>query len=270
MLMPSCMAASSNMGTGIQLYTLRDQMSNDPVGTLKKVSSIGYKEVESAGYNGKYYGFSASEFRDLLNENGLKTPSGHYLTGNHAPDQKGTLINGWEQAVEDAAEVGQEYMVLAYLFDNERGSLDDYKKLTALINKSAEVCRNSGIQFCYHNHAFEFESLEGAVPYDILLKETDPDLVKMELDLFWTAKANVDPVKLFKESPGRYPLWHVKDMDQAGEFAAVGTGTIDFQRIFDHREDSGLKHFFVEQDQIKGDVYETISTSYKNVNKILS
>ncbi|ELR73751.1 sugar phosphate isomerase/epimerase [Fulvivirga imtechensis AK7] len=264
------MAASAKMATGIQLYTLRDQMAKDPSNTIEKVASIGYKEVESAGYNGQYYGFSAKEFKKMLNENGLKTPSGHYLTGNHAPDQQGTLINGWEQAVDDAAEVGQEYMVLAYLFDNERETLDDYKTLIALINKSAEACKSRGVQFCYHNHAFEFETIEGAVPYDLLLQETDPDLVKMELDLYWTAKANVDPVELFKESPGRYPLWHVKDMDQAGEFAAVGTGTIDFQRIFDHKEDSGLKHFFVEQDQIKGDAYETISTSYKNVNKLLS
>lgn len=270
MLLPSCLA-DSKTATGIQLYTLRNQMAEDAAGTLEKVAAIGYEKVESAGYaNRKYYGMSASEFKKLLSEHGLKMPSGHYLTGAHVPDQKGTLTNGWEEAVEDAAEAGQEYMVLAYLFDHERETMDDYKKLIDLVNISAAVCKNNGIQFCYHNHAFEFETLEDTVPYDFLLNQTDPDLVKMELDLYWTAKANVDPVGLFKNSPGRYPLWHVKDMNSAGDFTAVGTGTINFDKIFNYKKDAGMKHFFIEQDNIEGDVFKNINTSYTNIQKILS
>lgn len=269
MVLPSCLSKSAP-ATGIQLYTVRDQMAADAKGTLQKVASIGYKEVESAGYNGKYYGFSAAEFKKILEDNRLTTPSGHYLTGRQMPDQKGTLTNGWEQAVEDAASAGQQYMVCAYLFDEERKTMDDYKQIAELLNRSGELCSKSGIQFCYHNHAFEFEKMDGQVPYDILLDETDENLVKMEADLYWLAKAGVDPVALFKAHQGRFPLWHVKDMDTSGDFTAVGTGTINYQNIFDHKRESGMKHFFVEQDKIEGDPFENITTSYNNVQKIIS
>lgn len=270
MFLPSCMAEAAP-ATGIQLYTLRDQMAVDPAGTLAKVASIGYKVVESAGYaNGKYYGLSAKEFKKLLDDNGLKTVSGHYLSGKQAPETKGSLTNGWEQAVEDAAEAGQQYMVCAYLFDFERETLDDYKHTAELLNRSAEVCSKNGIQFCYHNHAFEFEKMQGEVPYDILLSETDKDLMKMELDLYWTRKAEVDPVQLFQQHQGRFPLWHVKDMNSAGEFTAVGTGVIDYKNIFDHKEQAGLDHFFVEQDRIEGDPFENVKQSYTNLQKIIA
>ncbi|UII24318.1 sugar phosphate isomerase/epimerase family protein [Fulvivirga ligni] len=268
--MPSCMGSTSQ-ATGIQLYTLRDEMGSDPKGTLKKIADIGYKEVESAGYGGrKYYGFSASEFKKILDDTGLNMVSGHYMTGRINGDQQGSLSNGWEQAVEDAATAGQKYMVVAYLVDEERKSLDDYKSLTDLLNKCGETCKKSGIQLCYHNHDFEFKSFDGTEGYDVLLNDTDEDLLKMELDLFWATKADKDPVKLFEAHKGRFPLWHVKDMDADGNFAAVGTGSIDFKRIFDAAGASGMKHYFVEQDVIKGDHIQTITTSYKNVQKIIS
>ncbi|MBL6449061.1 sugar phosphate isomerase/epimerase [Fulvivirga sp. 29W222] len=270
MFLPSCLGQTMP-STGIQLYTLRDQMSEDPSGTLARVASIGYKEVESAGYGERqYYGLSAKEFRKLLDEHGLKAVSGHYLSGKQAPEKQGSLINGWEQAVEDAVEVGQKYMVCAYLFDFERETLDAYKETAELLNKCGEVCKSNGIQLCYHNHAFEFETLQGQVPYNILLSETDKDLLKMELDLYWTRKAGIDPVQLFIENEDRFPLWHVKDMDKTGEFAAVGTGEIDFSQIFANKDKAGLGHFFVEQDKIIGDPFENIKTSYGNLQKIIA
>ncbi|MDO1445085.1 sugar phosphate isomerase/epimerase [Rhodocytophaga aerolata] len=256
---------------GLQLYTLRNELPKDLEGTLKKVADIGYKEVELFGYSdGKYFGKTPKEFKAILKGLGLSAPSGHYTTGKTMPAAKGTLTNDWKRAVDDAAELGQKYMICAFLFPDERKTLDDYKRHAELFNKSAEICKQGGIQFGYHNHDFEFVELEGQVPFDILLKQTDPKMVQMELDLYWVAFAGKDPVQLFQQSPGRFPMWHVKDMEKSAErtFAEVGTGSIDFQRIFDAAKTAGLKHFFVEQDQTKGPAIEAITTSFNNVKKL--
>jgi len=256
---------------GLQLYTLRDEMGRDPVGTLKKVAQIGYKEVESFGYaEGKFFGKKPAEYAALLKDLGLSTPSGHYVTGKVMMKDEGSLLNNWKRAVDDAAAIGQKYMVCAYLFPEERTKLDDYKKYVDLFNKSAEVCRAASIQFAYHNHDFEFKALGGKVPYDVLLSGTDPKLVQLELDLYWATFAGQDPVALFKKHPGRFPLWHIKDMEKSPEraFAEVGTGSINFQRIFDARKIAGMTHYFVEQDVCKRPPLEAIAISYKNVKKL--
>lgn len=255
---------------GIQLYTLRNELPKDLEGTLKKVANIGYREVELFGYtDGKFFGKSPKDFRSLLQNLNLSAPSGHYTTGNVMPG-KGTLKTDWKRAVDDAAEVGQKYMICAFLFPNERTKLDDYKRHAELFNQSAEVCKAAGLQFGYHNHDFEFVELEGQVPYDLLLKETDPKLVQMELDLYWISFAGKDPVQYFKQNPGRFPLWHVKDMEKSAEraFAEVGTGSIDFQRIFDAGKIAGLKHYFVEQDVCKRPPLESVNVSFQNIKKI--
>ena len=255
---------------GLQLYTLRDAMAKDPDGTLKKVAAIGYKEVESFGYaDGKFFGKTPKEYAAKLKELGLSAPSGHYMTGK-VMKAKGTLTDDWKRAVADAAEIGQKYMVCAYLFPPERTKLDDYKQFADLFNKSAEVCRAAGIQFAYHNHDFEFKAMDGKIPYDLLLSNTDPKLVKMELDLYWATFAGQDPVALFKKHPGRFPLWHVKDMEKSADraFAEVGTGSINFQRIFDAKKTAGMTNYFVEQDVCKRPPLEAIAISYKNVGKL--
>ncbi len=255
---------------GLQLYTLRDLMAKDPEGTLKKVAEIGYKEVEPYGYSdGKFFGKTPKEFSALLKELGLSAPSGHYTTGN-VMKGKGTLTDDWKRAADDAATVGQKYMVCAFLFPPERTKLDDYKKFADLFNKSAEVCKAVGIQFAYHNHDFEFKPMEGQIPYDVLLSGTDKNLVKLELDLYWATFADQDPVALFKKHPGRFPLWHVKDMEKTAEraFAPVGTGSINFQRIFDAKKIAGMTHYFVEQDVCKLPPLESIAISIKNVEKM--
>lgn len=263
--------AASPKKVGLQLYTLRDLMGKEPVETLKKVAGIGYKEVEPYGYSdGKFFGKTPKEFAALLKELGMTAPSGHYTTGKTMPKAKGTLLNDWKRAVDDAAAIGQKYMVCAYLFPAERTKLDDYKQFADLFNKSAEVCKSAGIQFCYHNHDFEFKEVEGKLPYDVLLGGTDKNLVKLELDLYWATIAGQDPVALFKKHPGRFPLWHVKDMDKTPEkaFAPVGTGSIDFQRIFDAKKTAGMTHYFVEQDVCKLPPLESIAISYKNIEKL--
>lgn len=263
--------AASPKKVGLQLYTLRAEMAKDPEGTLKKVADIGYREVELFSYSdGKFFGKTPAEFSALLKSLGLTAPSGHYMTGKAVMKGKGTLTNDWKRAVDDAATVGQKYMVCAYLFPPERTKLDDYKEFAELFNKSAEVCRAAGIQFAYHNHDFEFQKLDGQLPYDVLLNGTDPKLVQLELDLYWATFAGQDPVALFRKHPGRFPLWHIKDMEKTPEraFAEVGTGSIDFQRIFDARKTAGMTHYFVEQDVCKRPPLEAIAISYKNVQKL--
>jgi sugar phosphate isomerase/epimerase len=254
---------------GLQLYTLRNDISKDLEGTLKKVAAIGYKEVELYGYSdGKFFGKTAKELKAILGGLGLAPVSGHYGAGVQNKTTKGTLSNDWQRAVDDAAELGQKYVNCAYLTDGERKSIEDYKKYVDLFNKSGEVAKKAGLQFGYHNHDFEFKQLDGQLPYD-LIASTDPKLVKLELDLYWIVKAGLDPVDLFKKYPGRFPLWHVKDMDKTDKsFAEVGTGSIDFKKIFDNRKLAGLTHFFVEQDVAKIPAVEAIEISFKNVTKM--
>jgi sugar phosphate isomerase/epimerase len=247
---------------GLQLYTLRNEVGKDLAGTLNRVAEIGYREVETFGYNnGTYFGKKPKEFRAMLDGLGLKTPSGHFMLGQ--------LQKDWDKAIDHAKEMGQQYMVCAYLFPQERTKIDDYKRYVDVFNKAGEACQKAGIQFCYHNHDFEFQPLEGQTPYDLLLK-TDPKLVRMELDLYWAVFAGKDPLELFKASPGRFPLVHLKDMakTEKREFAEVGTGSIDFQRILDARKAAGIQHFFVEQDVCKQPPLDAITVSFGNVKKL--
>ncbi len=244
-----------NKKVGVQLYTLRDAISKDAKGSLKRVAELGFEEVENFGYNGKFFGMDAITYKSLLGDLGMTAPSGHYMYG--------SILKGWEKAVEDAKAIGQDYMVLAYLTPPERKSLDDYKKIASDLNKAGETCKQAGIQLCYHNHEFEFESMNGQIPFDILTGETDAGLVKIELDLYWAMVAGQDPVALFKKHKGRVALWHVKDMDKTPKknFTEVGNGVIDFATIFKNAKTSGMKHFFVEQDVCPGSPFDSISQS---------
>lgn len=253
---------------GLQLYTVREPMASDPAGTLAKVAQIGYNSVEGATYTGteNFYGMDAAAFKKVLQQNGLIMPSAHYRLGEeqqNGADVKGTMLHDWQKAVDDAAAVGVKYMVCAWLAPSERGALDHYKQLAGHLNKAGETCKKSGIQLCYHNHDFEFEKQNNQFPYDVLLNETDKDLVKMEIDLYWVNKAGQDPIKLFNEHPGRFPLWHVKDMDKTPQhnFTEVGNGVIDFKSIFKMADKAGMKYFFVEQDQTPGSPFDSITKS---------
>lgn len=260
---------------GLQLYTIRDAMAKDPVSTLAKVAAISYNSVEGATYTGdeKFYGMRAAEFKRVLKQNGLIIPSSHYRLGEekvNGETQKGTMLNDWNKAVDDAAEVGIKYMVCAYLSEAERGDLDHYKKVADQLNIAGERCKKSGIQLCYHNHNFEFVKHGDTYPYDILLK-SDKNLVKMEIDLYWIKKAGQDAIKLFHEHPGRFPLWHVKDMDKTPEqnFTEVGNGIIDFKEIFKYKSLAGMKYFFVEEDKCPGSPFDSITKSINYIKKNL-
>ncbi|WP_419803273.1 sugar phosphate isomerase/epimerase family protein [Mucilaginibacter sp.] len=261
---------------GLQLYTVRDAMAKDPASTLAKVSKLGYNSVEGATYTGteKFYGMDPAEFSRLLKRNGLIMPSSHYRLGDEKTNgemPRGTIMQDWGKAVDDAATVGLKYMVCAYLSESERGGTDRYKHIAEQFNKAGETCKKAGIQLCYHNHDFEFKQENGKFMYEVLLENTDKNLVKMEMDLYWVNKAGQDPIVLINANPGRFPLWHIKDMDKTPEhgFTEVGNGSIDFKKIFKYADKAGLKYFFVEQDKTPGDPFNSISQSIAYIKKNL-
>ena len=250
----------------VQLYTVRDAVSKNLEGTLERLAGLGYKNIELYGYNGTFFGKTASEFKTILGNTGIKVLSSHHTTG-IAMKGKGTLSDGWDKAVEDIHAIGAEYMVCAFLFPNER-TPEIYKSLPAMFEKAATATKAAGIQFAYHNHDFEFEKLGDTLVYDFLLNNTPADLVKMEMDLYWISKAGQDPVQYFEKYPGRFHLWHVKDMEAGTKaITEVGNGTIDFDRIFKARKKAGLKYWFVEQDTSKRDMFESLTISRNNLAK---
>ncbi|MBA2762124.1 MAG: sugar phosphate isomerase/epimerase [Segetibacter sp.] len=276
LMAPPLFAKYNKKFIGLQLYTVREAMQKDPAGTLARVAQIGYNSVEGATYTGtqNFYGMSAKEFASLLKKNGLIIPSSHYRLGEEkvrGEVQKGTMLSEWQKAVDDAATVGIKYMVCAFLSPAERGGLDHYKYVAEQLNKAGETCRKAGIQLCYHNHDFEFMPQEEKLPFDILLNNTDKNLLKLELDLYWVSKAGHDPIALFNKHPGRFPLWHVKDMDNTEKkaFTEVGNGVINFKKIFTQANKAGLQYFFVEQDSTPGSPFDSIAKSMQYIKKNL-
>lgn len=259
-----------NKDVGIQIYTLRDQIEEGLEQTMEKVAEIGYSWIEAFGYeNRKILGKTPVEFKNLITGLGMTMPSIHSVTEVSTGEGKAAILDAMKITAEDANSAGAKYLVYAFLKEEERQSLDDYKRHAENFNSFGEICKEAGLQFAYHNHDFEFINFDGVMPYDYLLENTDPDLVKMELDLYWIVKGGQDPVEYFKKHPGRFELWHVKDMEPGDEkfFAEVGYGTIDFERIFSARETAGLEMFFVEQDQSRRNPFESIEMSFNFLNE---
>ncbi len=240
---------------GLQLYTVRHQMEKDLEGTIARVAATGYREVEFAGYFGK----SPRDVRALLDHHGLSSPSSHVSL---APDQ-------WRAALDAAPVVGHRYLVIAWIPAEERHTLDDYKRWAERLNRAATEAKAAGLQFAYHNHDFEFVPLDGKLPYDVLLTETDPKLVQLEMDLYWIVKGGQDPLAYFARWPGRFPMVHVKD--SAGppdhKMAAVGAGKIDFRKIFVQSDQAGIRHYFVEHDN-PDDPFASIRASYDYLQRL--
>jgi sugar phosphate isomerase/epimerase len=240
---------------GVQLYSVRGDMKKDFDGTLAKVAKIGYKEVELAGL----FDHSAQEVRTILDKNGLAAPSAHV--------EYKYLGAEWPKALEDAHTLGQKFIVCPFVDAKLRPDENSWKRVAQHFNQAGEASKKAGIQFAYHNHDFEFKPLNGKLPYDILLAETDRDLVKMEMDLFWITKGGQDPIAYFARYPGRFALVHVKDMKKDGEMTEVGSGNIDWKKIFARSDQAGIQHYFVEHDEPKSP-FESIRTSYEYLKNL--
>jgi sugar phosphate isomerase/epimerase len=224
---------------GIQLYTLRSLMAKDVEQTLATVADMGYREVEFAGY----FGRRPEQIRDALTNLDLLAPSAHVDIE--------ALGSTWSQTIDRAAVMGHRYLILAWIAPARRGSIDGWRRLGDQLNEAGELAARAGITIGYHNHDFEFAPVDGRLPYDVLLKATDPNLVTLELDLYWIIKAGGDPVAYFEKGQGRYSMVHVKDMDAtpARGMTDPGKGIIEFEKILPAAAAAGVRHWFIEHDQ---------------------
>lgn len=272
LLVPSfaCMS-NDKKAIGLQLYSLRDELPKDLKGTIEKVAKAGFKEVETYGFSIKdqFWGLKPEEFKKLLDDNGLTSPSGHFGLGTFLTDGNTDELKA---AIAAAKVLGSEYITIPWLDESIRKTADDYKKIALKINEAGKLCKEAGIRIAYHNHNFEFDKQGDTTGYEILLKNTDKDLVDFELDLYWVVRSGNDPIKLFTENPGRFTMWHVKDMDKKDPAlnAEVGTGAIDFKPIFADAKLSGMKHFFVEHEtNYKPNPIESVAASCAYIQKNL-
>ena len=236
---------------GLALYTLRDAMTENAETTLQTVAGDGYAYIEAAGYEeGKFYTMTPQDFKSFCEGINLIPVSTH---------QGSVTLENAEQMIADVKAAGFQYFVIPvppmgmFTFDQETmtmGMTGTVEELTKILNTLGEQCNTAGLQLLYHNHDFEFKKNEnGIVPIDYLLENTNSEYVNFQMDLYWVTKAGADPVAYFEKYPGRFKLWHVKDMDDEGKFAPVGEGKIDFKRILAEKEKSGMQYYFVEQDQ---------------------
>ena len=257
---------------GLALYTVRDAMDEDSKTTLKTVAEIGYQNIEAAGYkDGKYYGMSPIDFKTYLSELNLTPISSH---------QGSVTLENADKEMADAKAAGFKYFVVPvppmglFLVDETTktmGMKGGAKNLVEILNKLGAKAKAAGLQLLYHNHDFEFKKGgDGIIPIDYLLENCNPELVNFQMDLFWVTKAGADPVAYFKKYPGRFKIWHVKDMDKQGRFTPVGTGTIDFGRILAEKDASGMLYYLVEQDKTFDGMQplEAIKISHEGLKKI--
>ncbi len=257
---------------GVQLYTVRDVLKEDFDGTLAKLAAIGYREVELGDIVDK----PPRVVRDALVRHGLVAPSTHVSYKN--------LGENWPQVIEDGKIIGHSYIVNPWIDEEVRNQPDGWKRAAETFNRAGDISKKAGIQFAYHNHWLEFiPTSDGKFPYDILLEQCDPDLVKMQMDLCWITVGGQDPLKYFARYPGRFPMVHVKDLKRVPDLASVrggrfagadmteitevGSGVIDWKRILSHSEQAGIKHYFVEHDNPRKPM-ESVRTSYEYLERL--
>lgn len=260
-------AKAANEMVGVQLYSVRDDMKKDPLATLKRVAAAGYKNVEHANYiDRKFYGYSATEFKNVLSDLGMKLPSGHtVMTSKDWDESKKDFTDKWKMTVEDAATVGQHYVISPWLDDSLRKDITTFKNYMDVFNKCGELCKKSGMKFGYHNHDFEFSTmLDGKQLYDLILENTDPSLVAQQLDMGNMYHAGGRALDILKKHPGRFELMHVKDeiksasgdngeMGGGYESTILGAGIIPVKEVIDFgRKSGGTTQFIIEQESYQG------------------
>jgi len=271
LVVTSSLSFSQEKYGGLTLYTLRNEMANESAETLKAVAEVGYKYIEAADYrDGKFYNMSPVEFKTQVTDLGMKPLSAHMGTV--------TLENA-DQQIADARAAGFKYFVIPvppmghFKFDRATRSLaieGKIEDITEILNILGKKCNEAGLELLYHNHDFEYKKdSSGVVPIEYFMENTDPAYVNFQVDLYWVVKAGADPIAYMEKYPGRFKVWHIKDMDNQGRFAPVGTGTIDFAKILEKKEVAGMEYYIVEQDRTFDDMkpLEAIKISHKGLKK---
>lgn len=226
---------------GLQLYSVRDVLPKDPRGVLKQIASFGYKLLEGyEGPKGMFWGMSNIEFKKYMDDLGMNFISSHCDT-----------TKDFEKKVADAAAIGMKYII--YPYEGPNKTIDDYKKLADDFNKKGEICRKNGMRFGFHNHNFSFTAIDGVIPQDTLMQNTDPSLVDFEMDMYWVVTPGQDPVTWLKKYPNRFPLCHVKDRTKGATATAdtctLGEGSIDYPSILKEAKKLGVHYYIVEQEK---------------------
>ncbi len=237
---------------GVQLYSVRKEMMADAVGTLKKLGQIGYQEIESAqSEKGNYYGLEPKEIKKILKDQGMTLRSGH----TH-------IDKNWQKSIDEASEAGQEYIICSVL-PSPGQTVTNYQKSADMFNQAGEQCKKSGIMFGYHNHSSEYDTVDGKVLYDVLLDNTNPGLVHMEMDLGWVIAAGKDPLAYFSKYPGRFPLWHLKDMSLTEKKSVeFGKGGVDIIGLMKQAKQAGMKYYFIEQEEYAVTAFDSLEYDY--------
>lgn len=244
-------SAKATYKMGLQLFTIRDAMAKNPITTLEKVASIGYEDSETYGFDPKtvsYYGLKAKDFGKLLENNGLTTTSGHYDLFRYLNAPEAELLAYVDQCIVGADVLKQKYITWPWLDPNDR-SIEKFKLLASKLNIVGERITKAGLGFAYHNHNFEFIDHDGKIGYDIIMEETDPNLVKLQIDLYWVARASkLTPAELFRKQSGRFVMWHIKDMDKITlDYTELGNGSIDYTKILPDTKIAGMQYYYLEQ-----------------------
>jgi sugar phosphate isomerase/epimerase len=264
---------------GLQLFTIRAPLAKDVVGTMKTVASIGYEDCETYGFDpvqNKYYGMNATDFKQLLTDNKMITTSGHYDFTKYFDKPADDLMRYVDRCIEGAHALNQRYITWPWL-DPAYRTLKHFQQLTGKLNLIGERVNKANLGFAYHNHDFEFEDYEGQNAYDLIMRETDPELVKLQMDLYWVMHSSkLSPIELFIKQPGRFVMWHIKDMDKVTrDYSELGNGSIDYTKILPAASKAGLEYYYIEQGgNFAKDPMQSISDSaafFKaNLEKFLS
>jgi sugar phosphate isomerase/epimerase len=255
---PFAASGATPQRIGIQLYTVREDMLRDAKGTLARLAQLGYREIESASSaKGHYYGLSAKEIKQVTKDLGLALRSSHVQ-----------IDKDWQRTVDEAAEAGQQYLICSSMPTTGQ-TTSNYERVAEVFNRSAEACQKANLRFGYHNHEYEFAQENGQIFYDTLLSKTDPNLVHMELDLGWVVAAGQDPLRYFERYPGRFPLWHLKDMKRDQPVSTeLGTGRVDVVKLLENAKKSGLRYFFVEQEEYSTTAFDSAKRNVEYLRKL--
>jgi len=236
---------------GLQLFTIRDAMAKDPLGSLKKVAALGYQDLETYGYDGEkdmYYGYKSADFKQILNDLGLTATSGHYGFSDYFKKSDDDMKRFTDQCIEGAKALNKSYVTWPWLAPEYR-TIENFKPLAKMLNKIGEQVTAAGLGFAYHNHDFEFTEHNGQIGYDIILNETDPSLVKLQMDMYWVKHASkLSPAEWIAKQPGRYVMWHIKDMDKVTrDYTELGNGSIDYVDILSKIDTDAMQYYYIEQ-----------------------
>jgi len=250
--LPSCtMPLPEKYKMGYQLYSIRDEMAKRPIETLKALKAMGYRDFEVYGFDdkeGEFYGFKSSDFKKVLDDLDLTVTSGHYGFAPYLDKNEDELKRFVDRCIVGAKALKSKYITWPWIAPEQR-TMDNFKLMSQKLNVIGDQVVKAGLGFAYHNHGFEFEDHDGENGFDVILKETDPDLVKLEMDMYWVMhSSNYTPQELIDAQAGRYVMWHIKDMDKiTRDYTELGNGSIDYINLLPDPAKSGLEYYYLEQ-----------------------